>query len=213
MARFVKHVARQIVFGAACTALLGSALAGPEDDYKLGIKRYRNGDIVEAMAPLQKSADAGHAAAQALYGYLLDISDFDDEAVVYYKKAAEQGNPDGQLGYGLALINGEGIQPNVKDGEQWIRKAADAGLAAAENQMALMELDAAGLPGRSNEEALKWINKSVANEFIPAIEGLADAYRNGTFGLVPNVKMAEELLEKARKIQGIEKRKRRGSKK
>lgn len=212
MARFVKSVAKHIVCGAACFALLGSALAGPEDDYKLGIKRYRDGDIVEAMSPLQKSADAGHAAAQALYGYLLDISDFDDDAVVYYKKSAEQGNPDGQLGYGLALINGEGIAPNVKEGGQWVRKAAEAGLAAAENQMALMELDAAGLPGRNNEEALKWINKAVKNEFIPAIEGLADAYRNGTFGLSVDAKMAEELLDKARKIQGIDKRKRRGRK-
>lgn len=203
---------RRLSLGLGCAFILvGAAFAGPEDDYNQGMTRYRKGDIVESMLPLQKAADAGHAAAQAMYGYLLDISDFDDQAVVYYKKSADQGNPDGQYGYGVALLNGEGIAKDPAEAEKWIRKAADAGLEGAINQMALIFL--ARNDPAMQEEALNWINKSVESNFVPAIQGLALAYREGKLGLPVDVKRADELTQKANKLLGLDKRKRRGVKK
>jgi hypothetical protein len=44
------------------------------------------------------------------------------------RKAALAGNPVGQLGYGILLFQGDGIQPDRINGYLWMRKAAKGGL-------------------------------------------------------------------------------------
>lgn len=205
-----RFIRKRLFVGLACALLGGAAWAAPEDDYELGKKRFSDGDVVGAMQPLKLAADAGHAGAQWLYGYLLDISDFDVEAVEYYKKSADQGNADGQFSYGIALTTGEGVQKNQQAGEGWIKRAAESGLRDAISAMALMYLGRGD--GGDKAEALKWINKAVDNNFVPAIEGLAAAYREGKFGLPVDAKIADDLMKKSLEAQGVDvsgKRKRR----
>lgn len=204
-------ISRNLTLFFACLLSTQLAIAEPEQDYKLGAQRYREGDVVGALDPLKKAADAGHAPAQVMYGYLLDISDFDEDAVVYYRKSAEQGNLEGQFSFGNALMNGEGIAKNRAEGEQWIRKAAESGYGEAINQMALLYL--AKNDPTQTDEAMKWINQSIASNYVPVIEQTAMAYREGRLGLAIDVKLADELTSKALKLQGVEKRKRRGVKK
>lgn len=70
------------------------AIAGSAEDFEAGRKAFRAGDIVTAMAPLRRASEAGHAAAQALYGQILDRSELDEEAVAWFRKSAEQNDPD-----------------------------------------------------------------------------------------------------------------------
>lgn len=195
--------------------LSATAWAGPDDDYKAGLKSYGNGDVITAMPLLKKAADAGHAPAQALYGQILGRADSDDEAVVYMKKAADQGNPDGQFGYGSMLSGGEGIKRDPVAGRAWVTKAAEQGHKLAINELALAYIK--GSPGlteemRRSETALRWIRVAADNDFIPAVDALAEAYRAGGLGLDADVRQAEQWSAKSRKLRGIS-GKRRGDKK
>lgn len=201
---------------AFCIALVSSAaLAAPEDDYKLGAKSLAQGDLVTAMSHLRKAADAGHAAAQAAYGQILDRSDSDEEAVAYFRKSADQGNADGQFGLGTMLASGQGVTRDLAAARKWVTLAAEQGHRLAINELALAHLSGGlGLAGvaRNDQESLRWIRRAVENDFLPAVEGLADAYREAKFGLEADPRKADELAAKARKLRGA-KDKRKGDRK
>ena len=112
------------------------AWAAPEDDYRLGADAYRAGDVVRAMALLKTSADAGHAPSQSLLAYILDQAEFNEEAFAYYRKAAAQGNADGEYGLGSMYAVGEGVKRDPAEARKWITRAAERGHAAAINSLA-----------------------------------------------------------------------------
>lgn len=199
-----------------CFVLATSAVhAAPDDDYKLGAKNLAQGDLVTAMTHLRKAADAGHAPAQALYGQILDRSDSDEEAVAYFRKSAEQGNPDGQFGLGSMLASSQGAARDLAAARKWIAAAAEQGHKLAINELALAHLTGGlGFAGeiRNDQESQRWIRRASENDFLPAVEGLADAYRNGKFGLEVDPRKADDWAAKARKLRGL-KEKRKGDRK
>lgn len=182
-----------------------AAIADAADDYTQGHKRYLAGDVASAMPLLKKAADAGHAAAQALLGRLLDQSDLDEEAVSYYRKSAEQGNDEGQLGLGVMLSTGEGGTQDLSEGRKWITLSAEQG-----NKQAINELATAYIRGglaisdadRKGEMAQRWIKAAAENGYLSAMDALAVAYREGSYGFAADSKMAEFWTEKARKAGG-----------
>lgn len=99
--------------------------------YQKAKRLIGNGDLVTGMKLLREAAEAGHAPAQADLGEILDRAEEDKEAVVWYRKAAEQGNAAGQFGLGMAYASGEGIARDVKHAEEWVRKAAEQDYANA----------------------------------------------------------------------------------
>lgn len=187
-------------------AAMAMAATTPEEDYRTGARRYAEGDVMTAMTHLKLAADAGHAAAQAFYGLILDRADSDEEAVAYYRKSAEQGHADGQFGYGSMLASGEGIKRDVVAGRQWITRAAEQGHKLAINELALAyvkgQLEIAEA-ARNDEEALRWVRMAAENEFVPAMEALADAYRRGGYGLPTDSKLADDWESRARKARGL----------
>lgn len=189
-----------------------AVLADPEADYKSGAASFAQGDIVTAMVPLKRAADAGHAAAQWMYGYILDGTDADEEAVAYYRKSAAQGYPEGQFSLGAALMSGEGVKTNRDEGIKWIRHSAEGGYVAGINQMALLALREPEVL-KDQADALRWIREAADKEFIPAMEGLESAYRKGAFGLQQDDKQADEWMNKVLKAKGLDpkKRKRKGA--
>jgi len=54
------------------------------------------------------------------------------EAVVWYRKAADQGYADGQFNLGLMYRTGRGVPQDDVEAVVWCRKAADQGHAQAE---------------------------------------------------------------------------------
>ena len=56
----------------------------------------------------------------------------DAQAVAWYRKAADQGNGDGQFGLGLRYLEGRGVPKDKPQGIAWIRNAAEQGNAFAE---------------------------------------------------------------------------------
>jgi TPR repeat protein len=98
-------------------------------------------------------AGAGHAASQALLGFILDRADFAAEAVPLYRAAAAQDDADAHAGLANLYLLGRGIAKDEKQALAHFSKAAELGNAAA-------------------------------------IEVMALAYRNGSFGLAPDAVQA-----------------------
>ena len=197
----------------------GQCLAGTDEDYQSGLKSYRDGDIVGAMPGLRKAADAGHAKAQVLLAELLDRSEFDEEAVAFYRKAAEQGDPDGMFGYGRMLAAGEGLKrKDPVEARRWFQKAAELGHAQAASVVAQAYLKAElGLTeaDRKSPDALRWVELAARHDYLPAVDALADAYLTGT-GLPVSVdaQRSADYVAQANRLRDIDptKKKKKGRK-
>ena len=61
-----------------------------------------------------------------------------EEAVKWYRKAAEQGHVAAQKSLGVCYQFGKGVEQSDKEAVKWYRKAAEQGLAAAQNNLASM---------------------------------------------------------------------------
>ena len=175
--------------------------AGPVEDYESGKKAFRAGDIVGSMAPLKRASEAGHAAAQALYGQILDRSELDEEAIEWYRKSAEQNDPDGQFGLGSMLASGEGGKRDVVAARKWIERSAEQGHVQAINLLAQSYIN--GQLGLTEEErsgprALAVLKKAADLDFLPAMDALAQAYATGSYGAVPDPGLSETYAKKAR---------------
>ena len=56
----------------------------------------------------------------------------DRQAVSWYRKAAEQGDPDAQYNLGVRYDTARGIEKDTQQAVAWYRKAADQGYARAQ---------------------------------------------------------------------------------
>ena len=54
-----------------------------------------------------------------------------EDAVVWFRKAAEQGNPAAQFNLGVAYAGGTGVPQSSEEARKWFQKAADQGFAPA----------------------------------------------------------------------------------
>jgi len=176
-------------------------LAAPQDDYSAGRKAYLAGDVVSAMTPLKRAADAGYAPAQSLYGYILDKAEYNEEAAQYFRLAAEQGDADGQNGLGILYASGEGVGRDPAAARAWLERAGNQ-----DHGLAVVALSQAFLTGRlgfktdpADTAGLGWVRKAGAFDSIPALTYLAQGYRSGAFGAL-DPKAAERLEARIREL-------------
>jgi TPR repeat protein len=57
------------------------------------------------------------------------------EAVRWYRKAAEQGDADGQFNLGFMYAKGQGVTQDQAEAVRWYRKAAEQGDAVAKREL------------------------------------------------------------------------------
>jgi TPR repeat protein len=181
-----------------------AALADPADDYRSGLAAYRVGDVAGSMAPLKRAADAGHADAQALYGTILDSAEIDDEAVVYLRKATEQGNGDGQYGLAKIYLTGEAKAPDDQAAARLMRAAAAQGHERATISLALAYIghDARLGAGSPTSEAGALLVKAAELGDVNAMEALTTAYRSGEYGLPVDTAKADHWTVRLADIRG-----------
>ena len=112
--------------GVCALGLLSSAaLADPAQDTARAEEAFRAGDLTRTIPLFKKAASEGYAPAQARLGEILDIAEFDEEAVTWFRKAADQGNAAGEFGLGRMYATGEGIGKDPKKALYWIKLAAE----------------------------------------------------------------------------------------
>ena len=63
-----------------------------------------------------------------------------EQAVYWFRKAAEQGYAKGQYCLGECYLNGKGVKEDSQQAEQWFRKAAEQGYEPAAKELKLLDL-------------------------------------------------------------------------
>jgi hypothetical protein len=106
------------------------------------------------------------AEEQWILGQRYEIGDGvpqnDETAVYWYRKSAEQGNPEGQWQLGLMYEFGEGLPENKKEAAKWYRKSAEQNDATGQYFLAYAYKEGKGVP-QNFIEARAWFSLSKSN--------------------------------------------------
>lgn len=138
-----------------------------------------------------------------------------EEAVKWYKKAAEQGNADAQykLGYcyahggyeiplemqdslGYNYEKGLGVDQDFDKAIEWYRKSAEQGNAEAQYSLADCYLCGRGV-AMNEVEAIKWLHKAAEQGHIEAQYYLGKCYYKGIHGVLIDYDEAAKWYRKA----------------
>ena len=157
-------------------------------------------NIVEARRLLAEAARANMPIAHYLLGVLAGWGETGDRRstaamVNHYKAGAQLGHAPSQLAYGLALSNGQGLEPDAFLGESWIRRAALAGDAQAEAALGALYGQAGTLPPNF-AEAMLWFSRAAASGHPGAARALARLHLQGD-GVGSDPRAAMRVLRKA----------------
>jgi TPR repeat protein len=93
----------------------------------------------EGMALLEKAAGQGHAYAMQQLALIHNARKEHERAREWFTKGAETGLPIAMFSYAVCLDQGEGLAaPDYPAAADWYRRAADAGVAEAANNLGAM---------------------------------------------------------------------------
>ncbi|MCB1906840.1 MAG: sel1 repeat family protein [Rhodocyclaceae bacterium] len=171
--------------------------ADVDGDFDAGMAAFRRGDLFSAMEPLRRAADAGHAHAQSLLAYILDLGEYNEEAYRYYKLSADQDFPDGIYGLALMTISGDGVEKDVEKGFALLRRSAALGHARSWNTLADALLNGMLAPPAEQPDAETILIRSADGGYMRAIDALTMAYSKGMLGIAPDPAKAAIWKEKA----------------
>ena len=124
----------------------------------------------ESAAKLRTAAEGGDAQAQFRLGLLYKFGDNglpkdEKQAMLWNRKAAEQGQPEAQVSFAFALAHGDGVEKNEAEAVSWYRKAALQGNAVGQNYLAGMLVTGSGVT-QNLEEGATWYRKSAEQGFV-----------------------------------------------
>lgn len=199
-----------LCLGAACLLLASAAsYAGTDDEFRAALSLYQRGDVVGAIAKLRPGADAGHARSQTLLADILDGAGFTDEALAWYRKAADVGEAEAMFALGSAYTAGRGVARDEEKGRDLVLRAAQAGHKGAINSVAQSTMDGTLGFAKLNAQdrsGLPWVKQAAANGHLPAIDYLAAAYRTGALGETDQ-KQADAFATQAEQIRSAGRKK------
>ena len=195
VAAMVHHAAFKgaLCAGQPCTVDLPIHLAIERTDTME--RRTRTADFKNRLA----RADAGDAHAQNEVG-----NDFEcgcgvtkdlTQAVVWFRKASQQGLAAAQENLGRMYEKGIGIEKNWVEAASLYRKAAEQGLASAQHRLGFMLLIGRGVPKDLTESA-KWFQKSADQGYSAGEFALGIAFMYGT-GVVQDAAEAVRWYQKS----------------
>ena len=120
-----------------------------------------------------------------------------ENAVRYFRKAAEQKYAPAQCGLGVCYENGKGVEKDVYEAVKWYRKAAEQRYVLAQYNLGVCYANGAGVE-KDMDKAVKWIRKAAEQGYAQAQFNLGVCYISGA-GVVPNKQEAMKWLRKAAK--------------
>ena len=83
------------------------------------------------------------------------------QAVIWYRKVADQGDADAQIELGRIYEKGIGVAQDTAEAAKWYRRAADLGDADGQTQLGVLHRNGQGVKP-DDAEALKWFAKAAA---------------------------------------------------
>jgi TPR repeat protein len=165
LVRSVSVLRLACVLAASACLVCGPAQAGPAEDAAEGENSLRNGDLITAMQLFRKAAEAGFGPAQARMGDMLEASELNAEAVQWYQKAADQGEPAGDHGLARMYVEGKGVPKDPAKALAHFQRAAQKNFPQAlEALAAAHHTGSLGLPKNPQEaERLRAQAKALHN--------------------------------------------------
>ena len=152
-----------------------------------------------SLPDLMKHAASGNADAQFNLGFRYGLGNGvkknDQQAALWYRKAAEQGHADAQLALGLSYTVGAGVVGDLKEAVRWLRKAAEQGNADAQLVLSDYYQEGIGVEKDVNE-SVRWLQKAAEQGAARAQCALGNCYRNG-IGVTKDEAKACDLYRKA----------------
>jgi TPR repeat protein len=101
-----------------------------------------------------------------------------EEAVIWYRKAAEQGFAGAQNNLAVMYEKGLGVPKDESEALKWYRKAAEKQDAHAQHSLGVMYRDGRGIP-KDFEEAVTWIRKAAEQGHYGAFRDMGEMYWKG----------------------------------
>ena len=121
-----------------------------------------------------------------LFNFILQLTveKNEEEAVNWYRKAAEQGNADAQNSLGGCYYYGDGVEKNEEEAVNWYRKAAEQGYAVAQTNLANIYYYGKDVK-ENKEEAVNWFRKAAEQGEERAIKKLKEIDAHGQIHVAP----------------------------
>ena len=95
----------------------------------------------------------------------------DVEAVIRYRRAAEQGNAAAQFGLGIVCAEGRGVRRDDQEAVKWYRRAAEQGYVPAQVHLGTMYSKGERVR-RDDQEAVKWYRRAAEQGYAGAQNSL-----------------------------------------
>lgn len=196
-----------VLFGSVVAAIVvGCAVAfgaylffGVDPRLNRGIAYYEKGLYPKAYKLLLPLARKGNAKAQ-LYvgdcfangqGVFMDT----DEAIKWYRLAADQELPEAQHRMFACCMDGVGIERNTANAAKWCRKAAEAGHGDAMFDMGMLYVSGTGVE-QNAKGAFRWFRKGAECGHTMCLYKFGQCYKLG-FGVEKDEDEASKWQNKA----------------
>lgn len=163
--------------------------------YEKGFKNLP--DIDSAERWYLNAAIKNHEQAQFALANILDRSQNYSEALKWYKKSAENGNPEAMATVSFFYSLGKGVFPDEKEAFLWLQRASERG--HTQSMVVLAEMYAAGDEIEKDlQRAFELYFKAAGKGDCDAAHQLAEMYENG-IATKQNSKQALNWYEKSAK--------------
>ncbi len=168
-----------------------AAAADARADGERGIAEYRSGNLIGGMRLLESSAQAGYVPAQVTLAYILDQSENNTAAFLWYSEAARGDDPAALFGLGGMYAKGEGTAPDPVQAGELIRRAAELDHVPAMRAYAYaLEHGSLGFD-QGYRSAAEWFRRAAEHGDLDSMRRLRDAYGLGQLGLAVDKRKAE----------------------
>ncbi|GHT43958.1 hypothetical protein FACS189454_00160 [Planctomycetales bacterium] len=121
-----------------------------------------NGVVIDQNTPvdvLRAEAERNNPVAQCVLGERYYNRQDKVEAVIWFRKAAEQGYAPAEYNLGLCYANGDVVAQDKAEAVKWFRKAAEQGHAPAQGNLGLCYYNGDGV-AQDKAEAVNWFRKA-----------------------------------------------------
>ena len=161
-----------------------------------------NQDLDEAERLIEPALDI--PPAMYMKGMIYLSRDQEEEAVKWFKKAADNGDDNGLIYLGIAHLQGTGGVPlDPVKAFECFNKSAALGNAEAENMLGVCYQNGQGTE-QDEEQALYWYQEAAKHNDPNAQNNLANCYKNGMLGLEVDLERAFEFYKKAAEQDNVD---------
>ncbi|KAG9073355.1 hypothetical protein KI688_001147 [Linnemannia hyalina] len=156
-----------------------------------------NNDITETMMNARLGVTQAQVALADLYRLGQGVHQSYQEAMYWYMKAAEQGDPVGQRRVGALHDHGLGVLRDSQTALTWFLRAAEQGDAPSQRNIGVLYHSGNGVP-KDYPQAMEWYSKAAEQGDAAAQYALGLMYQCGQ-GVSPNISRALVWYDKAAK--------------